>query len=67
NYNTCPFSIKQKFFYVITKKGIYSIHTLEELLADILSKKNVYTFKDVKENNDYKLKMMVTKSKRQEM
>lgn len=53
----------KKFFDVITKKGIYSIHTLEEFLADILSKKNVYTFKDVKENNDYKLKMMVTEIK----
>lgn len=45
---------------LIKNKAIYSIRPMEVLLRNLLSKKGVRTFKDLKVGNNYKLKVIVT-------
>lgn len=53
----------QSFFKIadlFSKKGFFSMQELEIYIADLLAKKNIYVFKDVKFGDDYLLKIIVT-------
>ena len=45
---------------IIANKSIYDVSLLEELLEEVLSKKNITKFIDVKQGDDYNLKVIST-------
>ena len=53
----------KKITEIFKKKGLFSIQTFENYLADILARKNIRTFQDVKVGDDYLLKVVVTEMK----